>query len=323
MAVTHGFQSILGVGSEVTFGTPVVATQRVCYIEESLDETFTEILDNALCGTAARMIGQQGTGIVEGGFSYPWRAETGDLVLSRFFGTYTVDSPSVGRNTFSLDPSIDGDGLTVAIDKTVDVFEFAGYKTSMLTITGNPSDGIIIASEGFAQSLNPDSVINDTAVLEALPEKGNLILFQDLTFRIADLADALQASDAIDVSEMSIEINRNLEPIEVNSRRRTEALENAFRESMLTFTIPQMQDMYFIDAHRNHTPLQADMVIVNGANVKTIRLPLLIVTDYSANISGPEFVPVEVTCQIIPDPDGLNAFMTLAATSSEIEIIEE
>lgn len=323
MAVAHGFQSIIGVGSETTLGTPVAATQKVCFIEESLNEIINEIMDNSLCGTAARAIGQPGTNVIEGGFSYPWRAGLGEEVLSKFFGTVTADTPSVGQTAYSLDPSIDGDGLTVAIDKTTAVFEFAGYKTSSLTITGNPGDGVVIAVDGFATSLDLESVLNTTSSLEALDEMGNLLLFQDMTFRIADLTDALQDSDELSISDFSIEINRNLEAVEINSHSRTEALENDFRESTLTFTVPQLESTFFIEAHRAHTTLQMDMVFVNGSNVKTIQAPLLIVLEYTANIGGPEFVTHEITCQIIPDPEGLNAFMTLEDITSELQIIEE
>ena len=322
MVIAHGFLSIMGVGSESTLGTAVAATQKVCYLDESLQETINEILDNSLCGTAARKIGQPGTKIIEGGFSYPWRANLGDLVLQRFFGQRLIDTPSVGTNTYVLDPSIDGDGLTVAIDKQVSVFEFAGYKSSSLTITGTPADGIVIEVDGFAVSLSLTSVLNTSVSLAALADGGFQLLLQDATIRIADLADALQASDALQVSEFAIELNRNLEAVEVNSRNRTEALENNFRESTFTFTIPQYQSNFFVTAHRNHTALQADISIVNGARTKLIKMPKLIVTEYSNPIGGPEFPTLEVTCQIIPDPENTNTFMSLQDNNSEIEIQE-
>jgi hypothetical protein len=203
------------------------------------------------------------------------------------------------------------------------VYEFAGYKTSTLAITGNPGDGFRISADGFATALDLNSAVNTTGVLAALTQGGDILLFQDSVFRIADLADALQASDALNVTDINIEVNRQLEPVEVNSRARTEALENGFRESTLTFSLPYYTNDFIMDAHQNHTPLQADLVITLGANVKTIQLPKLIVTEYSNNVGGPDFVTVDVTCQIIPDPEGDNAFMTLENTNAELQIIEE
>ncbi len=323
MAIAHGFSTIMGVGSEVTLGTQVAATQKICFISETLAANIVEVLDNSLCGTAARGLGQPGTREISGGFVFPWRVGLELIPLQKFFGTFTTDSPGVGQNTYSLDNSIDGDGYTVAIDKQVSVYEFAGYKGSSLIITGNSADGIRIAIDGFATELDLNSVINTSGTLAALAEEGNITLFQDTVFRIANLVDALQASDAFSISDFSIEINRGLEPVEVNAHNRTEALENAFRESTLTFTVPQYSSDFFVDAHEAHTTLQFDMVITNGSSIKTIQSPLLVVTSYSNNVGGPEFVPLEVTCQIIPDPEGLNAFMTLLNANSEIEIIEE
>jgi hypothetical protein len=320
--IAHGFSSIMGAGEEVTLGTPVAATQKVCYIEESIDETINEILDNSLCGTAARSIGQSGTRIIEGGFSFPLRVDTQDLILKRFFGVLSIDTPGAGTNTYELQNEIDGEGLTIAIDKTISVFEWSGYKTSSFTMTGNPSDGIVIAADGFAKSLDLSSVLNTSATLAALGEPGFFYTFQNAVVRIGDLVDALAAGDAFEISDFSIELNRGLEPVEVNAQDRTEALENAFRESTFTITVPQYQSDFFIDAHRAHTSLQCDIVMTNGSNSKSVFMPLLIVTDYSANVGGPEFVTHEVTMQIIPDPGGSNAFMTLQNTASELEIQE-
>lgn len=322
MPVAHGFSSIMGVGDEVTLGTPVAATQKLCYIDESLDETINEILDNSICGTAARGIGSPGTKIIEGGFSFPLRVDDTQLVLKRFFGVHSIDTPGAGTNTYELQNEIDGESLTVAIDKTVAVFEFAGYKSSSLTITSNPGDGVVVAVDGFAKSLDLASAINTTGVLAALAEPGVFFTHAQTVVRIADAADALAGGDAVLISDWSVEIERGLEAVEVNSTDRTEALENAFRESTFTITVPQYQSNFFIDAHQAHTSLQADIIMTNGANVTTIFMPLLIVTDYTANISGPEFVTHEITMQIIPDPAGTNAFMTLQNINSELEIQE-
>ena len=323
MPIAHGFSAIMGVGSETTLGTPVAATEKVCFISESLAEVINEVLDNSLCGSAARGLGQPGTREIAGGFTAPWRTGLEVIPLTKFFGQLQIDTPSVGKNTYVLDNSIDGDGYTVAIDKQVAVYEYAGYKGSTLTITGSPGDGIRWGVDGFGTSLSLTSVINTGATLAALAEEGDILLFQDATFRVADLADALQASDAVDISAFTIELNRNLSPVEVNDQNRTEALENGFRESTLSFTVPQYQSDYFVNAHRNHTSLQFDLVISAGGFVKTIQAPLMIVTGYTNNIGGPEFVTLEVTCQLIPDPSGSNAFMTLQNVDSELEIIEE
>lgn len=323
MTIAHGFSAILGVGSEGTLGTAVAATQKICFISETLAENVKEVLDSSLCGSAARGLGQPGTKEVGGGFIFPLRTGLAVVPMEKFFGSFLTNTPGSGQNTYSLVNSIDSIGYTVAIDKQVDVYEFAGYKAGTLTVSGTPTDGIrVTLANGFAKSLSLTSVLNTGVTLEALSEEGNILLFQDMVFRVADQVDALQSSDAINVTDFTVEINRQLQAIEVNSHNRTEALENGFRESTLKFKVGQYDSDFFVNAHKAHTKLQFDMVITNGSSTKTIQSPLLVVRDYKNNVSGPTFVTLEVTCQLVPDPTGSNAFMTLQNVNSELEIIE-
>jgi len=322
MATSHGFESIMGIGVESTAGTPVVVTEKVPYRSESIKAQFNHIQDNSLCGPAARPKSQQGTKIVEGGFDLHMRYTEAQLLLQHFFGTYSVDTPSVGIHTYSLDPSIDGDALTVAIEKTVAVWETAGYKVSELTISGSPADGILVEVSGFGVDVDYASAINTSVVLSALAVPGDFMLFQDMTLRIGDQVDALTSGDDLDISSFSITINRALEPTEVNSQNRLEALENDFRETTLEITIPRYSAQTFIDFHDSHTALQASLVFDDGTNTKTILIPNMITMEFDAAVGGPEFVELPLTFTCHPDQAGDNAFMTLQDTRSEIELQE-
>ena len=77
-----------------------------------------------------------------------------------------------------------------------------------------------------------------------------------------------------------------------------------------------------MEAHQNHTPLQADITITDGVNTKTIRMPKLIILEAPASVDGAGFIEQPVVAQLIPDPEGDNAFMTLQDVNSEIEITE-
>lgn len=320
--IAHGFSVIMGAGSEATFADPVAATEKVCFISETLSEMVQEVMDASICGNAAQSIGQPGTKIIEGGVVYPWRTDVGSILLKRFFGDYQEDTPEAGQNTYVLTNSIDQIGTTIAIDKQVKVYEFAGFKGSNFKLTGSPGDGIRISLDGFAVLLDTESILNTSETLEALDEEGFILLFQDAVLRIADLDDALAGGDALDVSVFSVEMNRNLDAVEVNSHNRTEALENNFRESRFTFTVPQYSSDFVVDAHRAHTPLQADITITSGAFVKIIQMPKLIVLEYKNNVGGPGFLQIAVTCQVIPDPEGTNAFMTMENIRAELQILE-
>lgn len=323
MPISHGFETVAAVSdTEPTYGTAIEVTQKLPIISESYSEQFTQVLDNSLCGPATRSKPQQGTRMVDGDIDLHWRYLLQNLLLKQFFGTLATDTPVGGTNTYQLDAAIDGKHITFALDKTVSVHEWASLKTSELTITGNPTDGIRINASGFAHSLELSSVINTTVVLDALTASGDIMLFQDATLRIADLADAINSSDAIEISEFEITINRQLEAVEINSRERREPLENGFRESMLTITIPQYEADTFIDWHKAHECLQADLTITDGTNTYVINMPLMLVESHEEPITGPEFTVHEVTFTLHPDTGGLNAFMTLQDTDTELEIQE-
>jgi hypothetical protein len=322
--VSHGFESQLGIGTEVTLGTEVVVTEKIPYRSESIKAQNNHVLDNSLCGPATRPVSQQGTLIVEGGFEAHMRYTLAQLIFQHFFGTFLTDTPVVGTNTYSLDPSIDGDGVTLAIEKTVSVWTTLGYKASELEITGSPADGIIYSVDGFGTDQIRNSIINTSAVLDALAIPGDFMLFQDMRLRIGDHVDALSAADDLDISEFTLNINRQLEPTEVNSFNRLEAVENNFRETTLSITIPRYCADTFIDFHRNHTQLQAELFFSDGTNSKTILIPNMLTMEFDAEIGGPEFTPLTVTFTAHPNnaTPAANTFMTLNDVNAEVEMQE-
>ena len=324
MPTAHGFQGVMGVQEEVTVGTPLAAVQKIPYRSESLKSQNNHVMDSSLAGPAARPISQQGTKIAEGGFEFHLRYTLQHLVLKHFFGQLDLDTPSSGINTYSLIPAIDGLSLTVAIDKQVAVWEHAGFKASELVISGSPTDGVIASVDGFFVSTDYASIINTTASLAALAQPSPIGLYQDVTIRIGDQLDALDSSDEYCPSSFEISINRGLSPTEVNKYDRLEALENAFRETTFTIEIPRYDDtsQQFITWHDDHTQLQAEIIMSDGVNSKTFRIPNMLVMEFDAEMSGPEFVTIPVSFTCHPDQAGDNAFMVLEDTRAEIELQE-
>lgn len=322
--VAHGFESQLGIEQEATAGTEITVVEKVPFLNESIKAQNNLVQDSSLCGPAARPISQRGTLIVEGGFEAHMRYTLGQRVFRHFFGTYLTDVPAIGTNTYSLDPNIDGDALTVAIEKTVSVWTSLGYKISELEITGSPSDGIRYSVDGFGVDQIRNSILNTSATLDALAVPGPFMLYQDMTLRIGDHADPLSASDDLEVSEFTVNINRNLAPTEVNSFNRLEALENDFRETTLSITIPRYCADTFIDFHRNNTALQATIVMSDGTNSKTLLIPNMLTMEFDAEVAGPEFVPLELTFTCHPNnaSPANNPHITLNDTNAEVEMQE-
>ena len=143
--ISHGFEVVAAVSdTEVTYGTAIEVVQKLPIVSESYSETFSQVLDGSLCGPATRSKPQQGTRIVDGDIEFHWRYLAQNLFLKQFFGTVLVDTPVAGTNVYNLDPNTDGKHITFALDKTVSVHEWASLKTSELTISGSPVDGIMV-----------------------------------------------------------------------------------------------------------------------------------------------------------------------------------
>lgn len=324
MVTAHGFQGVMGVAEEATLGTPLAATQKVPFRSESFKSQFNHVQDSSLAGPAARPISQQGTRIAEGGLEFHLRYTLSNLILKHFFGQLDIDTPAAGTNTYSLIPALDGLGLTLAIDKQVAVWEHTGVKLSDMTISGSPTDGVIISADGFFINTDYASVINTTASLAALTQPGPIGLYQDMTFWIGDQVDALSSADAFCPSSFELNINRGLSPTEVNKTDRLEALENAFRETQLTIEIPRYDtdSQVFLDWHNNHTQLQALITMSDGTNSKTFRIPNMLLMEFDAEFAGPEFPTIPVTFSCHPDQAGDNAFIVLQDTRAEVELQE-
>lgn len=321
--IAHGYETEGGLGAEATVGVPVAATERLCILDESLNQLFNMILDPSLCGSPAQNAPKRGTKIVEGGWNQMFRYDKEQLLFTHFFGARLDDTPGVGTNTYEFQGNIDGDSLTVAINKQVSVWEFAGVKINEMVISSNPGDGIRVAVTGFAVNLDRASVLNTPASLNALPVNLDFMIHQESRIRVRDQLGALVSpTDDFDISDWSITITRNLEPTEVNAFNRLEALENDFQFTTVELTVPRYCEDFFIDAHDARTLLQMDLLITDGTSSKTFLMPELVCTEHTEPVEGAAFVEQSVTLTAHPDRDGSNAFITLTNTEANIELQE-
>lgn len=321
MPTGRGFQHIMGVKKETTLGTAVATDTKVCYISDTLDEQYQHIQNQALIGTGAPKKSIQSVKTVPGGFDTYWTYKLADPLLVCFFGTHTVVSG--GDNYYKMDEEIDGDGLTVAIDRQVSVHQYSGFKLSQMTITGNPTDGVRLAFEGFGMGRSLAPTLNSASVLAALTEPSQEMKFTDLTLRIDDLTGALSSADDIAVSAFSLTINRNLQQDEVNSQTLLEALENNFRVGTLTLNVPRYTANTFLSWHSAHTTLQCELAFDNGTDpYKKIRLPQLKVVSVPVQAGGPGLLPMTITLSLHNNRDDANT-QTNFTHDEEIRIFEE
>lgn len=319
MATGRGFPGILAIKAESTWGTVVAADTKLPFISEDLTETFAHLPNESLLGAGIRQRAYQGARAVQGGFVAYWTYALAQPLLKAFFGNHTVAASA--DDYYDMQETVDGVSLSVAIAKQVSVHEYAGFKVNQLTLSGSPTDAVRIAAAGFAKSRSLTSSTNTAGTLAALSDPANIIQYHHLVLRVGDLADALAGGDAISPASFELTLTRNLEPALVNSQTPLEALENNFREGMLTLEIPRYTADTFLNWHSSHTTLQADLIFTSGSLVKTIRLPQLLVVSAPANIGGPGLVPVTVTLSLQSNRDAANAQSGFTFTD-EIRILE-
>jgi hypothetical protein len=322
MATARGFQQIMGLKAETTLGTAVAVNYKVPFVSDTFDQQFTHIQNAALVGSGAPLNSIQSVRHVPGGFTAYLTYDLIHPVLKHFFGNYTPVA-GAGDERYVMQETLDGLGLTVAINKQVSVHEYAGFKVGEFTLTGTPADGIRYSVAGMATARSLSSVLNTSGVLAALAEPATSARFTDLTLRIGDLADALAAGDNTPVSGFSLSINRNLQQDEVNSNTLLEALESNFRQGTLTLNVPRYTTDQWKTWHDNHTVLQAELAFDNGTDpYKKVRLAQLQVVSAPTPTSGPGLLPITVTLSLHNNLNNANT-QTGFTFDAEIEIVEE
>jgi hypothetical protein len=305
MPTARGFQGVAGIVKEVTLGTVVAVTTKLPLISESLSDQFAHIQNAALTGSATRGRAIQGARSAGGQLVCYWNYDVRQPLLEQFFGTWTDGDPD--EDYYTMDATIDGKGLTIAIEKTVSVHEFAGVKVGAFTLSGSPSDGVRWTADVFAQSRSLTSVTNTTAVLAALAEAGDPMQFHDLTLRIGDQANDLASGDDVEMENFSLAIGRNMIQKQVNSTTLLEARENGFQDGTLTVQLPLYDSDQFLTWHASHTPLQASLIATFGTFTKYVNLPNILVTSANPVLSGPELVGYTVSFSVHNNAAGDNA----------------
>lgn len=317
MAESVGALSILGAGAEVTWNTPVIVTQRVPFMNpDAINEVFEHLADMSLEGDPNPRRPDQGMKTIPVTFQTYWRYTLNQLLLTQFFGQRS----GVGPFTYTLLNSVQGISCTLALEQEVSVIELAGYKSDQIVITANPTQQFMIEYTGSGGDIDRASATNTSAVLAALTDTDENILFTDMTFRIADTADALAGGDALGIEDLSITIQRNLRMDQHSNQGRTilEQVGNGFFTGALNFTIPRYTANTYKTFQTAHTTLQADITLTDGTNTKTILMPEIKIVDAPPVSGGQELFNVPIQCSLHRRMD--NAVMT--SVDAMIEITE-
>lgn len=303
MPTGYGFQGICGVGKEGTWGTPVVATQKIPIISSAFTRSFSQVMSHALIGVHGRSMSGRGAAAVAGTLMTHLTYGARLFLLERFFGTFTDNASP--PDEYGLDPTTEGVGLTIAVQRGVSVLEVAGFKPNVFTLSGSNADGFHAGFTGMFKSTSISSATNTTTVLNALADPSKHCLYEELTLQIGAIGGALTAFSP---DTMSLTLNRNQVNATVNAYDPLEPLENDFLEGTLQVVLPRHTTDQFITWHQTYVPLMAIISISDGVNTKEFRINRMIIpTDPSPQVDGPALLKSTINFTLFHDKGNTNA----------------
>lgn len=199
------------------------------------------------------------------------------------------------------------DSLTLALDRVQSVHEYQGHVIDSITVAGDPDNGVTVEWAGTAKQRLISGTTNDAAAVQGVSEPGKCVLFHQCTLRIGPTDDALTSGDDWDMSQFSLQLNRNKVAQARNSLFRMQSKENGHRDSVLNFTIPRYESDQFLTWMESDTALQGVIIMTNGTNTKEWRYSHMSVEQATINQSGDDQAPVPVQMRLYENKSVVNA----------------
>lgn len=304
MAYNVGFRTIAGARAESTYGTEIEVNTAVPLVSESLVFTPELTPRETLVGFAGYRSIRKAATVGTGDLVFEHSGILASPILTVGMGLWTDGAPNpdyydlVDQKTASM---------TVAFLGDVSNRSCYGLKANTLTFSGTPADGCRITLGSLFQNQTLTSSVNTTGVLQALTLPTDGFAFEQLTIRIADLADAIAGGDAVSIGSYSLVSDWAMEQRQRNSTTRYEPRENGRRNSTLTVTLPFYETNQYDTWWRAQTNLQCDMVWTNGTRTNTLRIPLMQITNVTGtNVDGPGAPSPTVEFRLLVDSGALN-----------------
>ena len=280
-----GYLTRIGVGEEAVYGTPVLTTQVLPSISESLNDVYAEIPDESLQGSPVYGTPEQGNFSATGDIVVPMRYANEWVLLKHFFGAFAA-----GR--YDLVDSLQGQALTISIDKQVlGVWDYPGSKATQIQWTSN-ADGVILTTSVIPGGLQLNSTLNTHAHLVTLLQDSRRLLHHHLKLWVGTHDHALTEADDLCCSELTLTMARPMAQDYTNcSQNPLEPIENAFLTFRLALTFPRFttENEAIITWRQNYTQLQAQMRYTHPTTgqTKTLVIPNLTFVTATAPTAGP------------------------------------
>jgi|SaaInlStandDraft_4_1057021.scaffolds.fasta_scaffold00309_13 hypothetical protein len=352
----QGFNGICGMARQTALATPIQATDLVPFNSESITEDPEFVDAEYLAGNAGIVDTDKVFEPVVGNIDIPILYN--EKVSSTFKGSTLLIGAGMGQGgtwdagSGDLQFLLDKTGfcadanralLTIAIEKSVALWENHGCYVNSMTISGNAKEGLNVSADviGYEQDRNTSSGVNTQANLASLRTTmagvADKVMWTDLAFYIGDTANALIAGDGKNISAFSLTLNNNLtepEQATIDPTTHTEIMktlepvQNGMREVTCELTIPRYTADTYLDWRSNGTRLQLEFHFVRTADSKEfhIYIPEAQITGVGAPVSGPGIVTQTISLKCLVPSHSITLFQdnsTVVSTEFGIDTDDE
>ena len=322
MTTGKGFEGILGVVKEGSWGSPLAVTKAIPFVSESLSRTIEKHIDDVLRGKAGR--GPSVAGNRTFFLTIPCKLtyEGLDLLIAITMGAAGVPvmNGALYNNTYSLAENLDY-SVTAAIYKGVSVWEYAGGKIQTMKISGSANKPLDIEFGVAFKDLDLASAINTAGILQALDteDAAPKIMFSDLEFKIAAQATALASGTEKGIESFELTMDNGMIINQFDNRAKTilEPQRDGYRKVDLNFNLGRYEDNVYQDWHNDDEALHAWLKFVNGNYLFDMHFPQLTIDNPDAPVDGPGLIKQKVPCVAYRDPASASASFT---ETDEMEI---
>jgi hypothetical protein len=316
MAIGKGFEGILGVKKEASYGVVVAVNEAIPFVSESFGNDIEKHVDEVLRGKAGA--GASIAGNKKHAFTIPCKLtyEDLDLLIAIAMGAAAAPQANTGLfdGIYSLAENL-AYSFTAAIYKGVSVWEFAGCKIDTMKISGAANKPLDIEFGGAAKTLSLASATNTSGILTALTteDAAAKIMFSDLGFKIGAQASALSGLSEKGISAFDVSLNNAmaLDQFDNQALSILEPQRNGFRKVGLNFSIPRYEADTYLGWRDADTALHAALTFAAGLYSFAIHIPKLKIDKVDAPISGPGMIEQKVSCTCFRDPASASASYTL------------
>lgn len=262
-------------------------TIQVPFLTESLTPSIDQLEDLSLTGQASNPPPDPGGRLVAGETTHVLDYNNyGELIK----GIMGAEAAGVYTMLAALD-----EVFYLEIDKDIERWRIGPAMISKLTIRGNQN----ALTEATIQWVAKWRTRVATAFPALSVNTQNRLRHSDLTFRIADLGDAIAAGDAMGISGYELEIERSM----IDDDRDSESgqdiivpIEDGFPMVRLNLNFSRYNSTtkQLVDWYEAATPLQADFLYSRSGETMKLELPNLRAEEgFGAPIEGPGPVRLE------------------------------